>query len=95
MTVTRHKVAQEIIGYLYHRITLAQLVDWAERVMMEGEFEEQNFQALRYVVSRLGLADVRAFGMTLEDCEDFLSRLGYQMIVTVSEAQVSNLPVLG
>jgi hypothetical protein len=95
MTVTRHKVAQEIIGYLYHRITLAQLVDWAERVMMEGEFEEQNFEALRYVVSRLGLADVRAFGMTLEDCEDFLSRLGYQMIVTVSEAQVSNLPVLG
>ena len=95
MTVTRHKVAQEIIGYLYHRITLAQLVDWAERVMMEGEFEEQNFETLRYVVSRLGLADVRAFGMTLEDCEDFLSRLGYQMIVTVSEAQVSNLPVLG
>ena len=95
MTVTRHKVAQEIIGYLYHRITLAQLVDWAERVMMEGEFEEQNFEALRYVVSRLGLADVRAFGMTLEDCEDFLSRLGYQMFVTVSEAQVSNLPVLG
>jgi len=63
--------------------------------MMEGEFEEQNFEALRYVVSRLGLADVRAFGMTLEDCEDFLSRLGYQMIVMVSEAQVSNLPVLG
>jgi hypothetical protein len=95
MTVTRHEVAQEIIGYLYHRITLAQLVDWAERVMIEGEFEEQNFEALRYVVSRLGLADVRAFGMTLEDCEDFLSRLGYQMIVTVSEAQVSSLPVLG
>ncbi len=88
MRVTRHKVAQRIVDYLYHRITLAELVDWAERVMMEGDFDERDFKILRYVVSRLGLADVKAFGITWKDCEDFLSRLGYQVSVAVSEAPV-------
>ena len=44
-----------------------------------------NVQILREIVSRVGLADVRAFGMTWEDCEYFLSRLGYQVSVKVSE----------
>ena len=86
--MTRHKVAQRIIDYLYHRITLAELVDWAEYVMMEGNFNERDFEILRYVVSRLGLADVKAFGITWENCESFLSRLGYQVSVAVSEAPV-------
>ncbi len=53
--------------------------------MMEADFEEQDFEILRGIVSRVGLADVRAFGMTWEDCQDFLSRLGYLVSVTVSE----------
>ncbi len=58
----------------------------AKRVMMEGDFDERDFRVLRYVVSRLGLADAKAFGMTWEDCEDFLSKLGYRVSVAVSEA---------
>jgi hypothetical protein len=34
---------------------------------------------------RLGVADVKAFGMTWEDCEDFLSKLGYRINLTVTE----------
>jgi hypothetical protein len=86
MKVTRREVAQRIIDYLCHRIALVELVDWAECAMMEGDFDERDTETLRYVVSRLGLADVRAFGMTWEDCEDFLSRLGYRVSVAVSEA---------
>ena len=85
MKVTRKKVAQKLIDYLNHGITLTELVDWAESAMMEADFEEQNFEAIRDIVSRVGLADVRAFGMTWEDCEDFLSRLGYQVSVEVLE----------
>ena len=85
MKITRQKVAQKLIDYLQHRITLAELVDWAEQAMMEAEFEERDFETLRDIVSRLGLADVRAFGMTWEDCEEFLSRLGYRVNVTVSK----------
>ena len=38
------------------------------------------------VVARLGLADVRAFGLTWEDCEAFLSRLGYRAKIDVFQS---------
>ena len=44
---------------------------------MEGDFEEKHFDAIRDVVARLGLADVRAFGLTWEECENLLKQLGY------------------
>jgi hypothetical protein len=37
----------------------------------------------RLVVSRLGVADVRAFGLTWEDCENLLARPGYRTSVEV------------
>jgi len=87
MKLTRQKVAQKMIDYLYHRITLAELVDWAETSMMESDFEEKDYGNLRDVVSRLGLADVKAFGITWEDFENFLSRLGYRVEFKVTEIQ--------
>ncbi len=87
MKLTHQKVAQILIDYLHHRITLSELVDWAELSMMDADFEEENFDMLREIVSRMGLADVRAFGMSLEDCEDFLSRLGYRVSIEISEKQ--------
>ena len=90
MKITRHAAAQQLIDYLQHRITAAQLVDWAEAAMMDGEFEEERFEVLRDVLSRVGLADVRAFGLTWEDCEDFLSRLGYKVNVTVAETAATS-----
>ena len=85
MKINRKAVAQKLIDYLYHRITLTELVDWAETVMMEADFEEQDFEILRDIVSRLGLADVKTFGISWEDCENFLSRLGYYVSITASE----------
>ncbi len=85
MKISRQRVAQKIIDYLLHRTTLAELVDWAESAMMEGDFEEKDVELLREIVGRMGLADVRAFGITWEDWEDFLSRLGYRVSVTVFE----------
>jgi len=87
MKLTRKKVAQALIDYLDHRITLSELVDWAESTMMEADFEEQNFEVVRKIVSRLGLADVKAFGMTWEDCEEFLSWLGYQASIKIIEKE--------
>ena len=38
MKITCKEVAQKLIDYLHHRITLADLVDWAEDAMMEANF---------------------------------------------------------
>lgn len=86
MLITKQTVAQKIAAYLHHEITLAQLVDWAENAMMDGEFSEREVSALRTVVSRLGVADVRAFGLSWEDCEQLLKQLGYAARVDVVAA---------
>ena len=78
MLVTKPTAAEKLTAFLHHEISLAQLVDWAETALLDGEFADQDTDALRFVVSRLGVADVRAFGLTWEDCENLLERLGYR-----------------
>jgi len=51
--------------------------------MYDGEFDDDHFDAIRCAVAKLGLADVKMFGLTLEDCEALLKRLGYSMRVDV------------
>jgi len=58
-------------------------VGLAERAMMEEDFDERDLETIRDITSRLRLADVREFGLTAEDGEGFLSRLGYQAKVDV------------
>ena len=53
--------------------------------MMEEEFDPADFVVLRDIVGRLGLADGKAFGLRWEDCEEFLSRLGYRVRLEVSD----------
>ena len=67
--ITRDVLASQLRNYLQHRITRAALVDWAERAMMDERFDERDLDALRDITARLGLADVREFGLTREDCE--------------------------
>jgi hypothetical protein len=86
MLITRQAVAEKIAAYLHHGITLVDLVDWAENALMEGEFDEGDMDALRAVIARLGVADVRAFGLTWEDCEQVLGQLGYSARVDIVTA---------
>jgi len=71
MTITRQAVAGRIADYLHHRITQAQLVDWAENALMDGEFDDQDAATISAVVARLGVADVRAFGLTWRIARSF------------------------
>ena len=86
MLITKKIVADKIAAYLHHDSTLAQLVDWAECAMMEDGFEESGLPAIRSAVSRVGVADVRAFGLTWEDCEELLSQLGFSARVSIIAA---------
>ena len=83
MTITKKTVADRIAAYLHHEITLAQLVDWSEHALMDGEFAENDAGQISVVIARLGVADVRAFGLTWEDCEDLLHKLGFAPRVEV------------
>jgi hypothetical protein len=84
--VTKQTVAGKIAAYLRHDISHAELVSWAEDVMMNGDFAEDETSAIAAVVARLGVADVRAFGLAWEDCEQLLGQLGYEARVDIVAA---------
>jgi cobyrinic acid a,c-diamide synthase len=86
MTITKQTVADKIAAYLHHEMTLAQLVDWAENAMMDDELAERDAKILSSVIARLGVADVRAFGLAWDDCEELLHKLGFSPRVEVVAA---------
>lgn len=76
MKVTREIVAQHLGDYLHGTLSIDGLVDWAELAMCEGDFDESQAILLSDVVARIGVSDVRAFGLTWEDCREMLRSLG-------------------
>ena len=83
MIITKALILDKLLAYLNQDISLPDLVDWAEDAMNEGELDEQNYETLRDIIARLGLADVRQFGLSWTDCADFLKQLGYEARVEV------------
>ena len=77
MLITKESVRDQLLAYLNHHMTLAQLVDWSEDALAEGELDVKDIDTLSDILARLGLADVRDFGLSWEDCSSFLVRLGY------------------
>ena len=83
MTITNQVAAGKIAAYLRHEITLAGLVDWSESALLVGEFAENDAATISDVIARLGVADVRAFGLAWDDCEELLRKLGFTPRVEV------------
>ena len=86
MKITRPIAADKIADYLHGKVSQAELVDWAERAMMDSDFDEADTEVLAEIIGRLGLADVAEFGLRWQDCEELLRRLGYRARVIVSTA---------
>lgn len=51
---------------------------------MKGESSYKRLEEMRDIVARLGVADVRAFGLTWEGCGQLLRKLGYSAHVQVT-----------
>ncbi len=81
MFLTKNEVAEMLLKYINHEIDLPTLVAWAEGALMESDFENKSFELLRDIVARLGLSDVREFGLSWDDCYDYLKKLGYSVKV--------------
>ena len=86
MTITKKAVVNKLAAYLSQELTLGGLVAWAEDALQEGTFEARNAKLLATVVGRIGVADVRAFGLAWEDCEQILKQLGYSARVDIFAA---------
>ncbi len=85
MLLTKKTLADMLIKYINREINLPALVNWAEDMIKEADFESRSFELIRDILARIGLADVREFGLTWDDCYDYLHKLGYDVKVELVE----------
>lgn len=84
MIITRENIKEKLLQYLNRMITTEELVDWAEKAVQEGDYDAKDFDKIRDILSRLGLMDVKEFGLTWDDCYNFLNTLGYHIEIAVT-----------
>jgi cobyrinic acid a,c-diamide synthase len=89
MIVTREILASKLLAYINRQATLAELVDWAERVMQEGDFAEEDYETVRNIVARLGVADIEGFRLSWDEIVEILEQLGYKVRVEVTGGHIA------
>ncbi len=81
MLITGEVVGKKLLQYINREIPLTELIDWTENIISEGEFDKSQAELLRDILGHIGLADVKEFGLTWDDCYNYLNRLGYKVNV--------------
>ncbi len=84
MLLTKTMLVDMLLKYINRQISLQALIDWAEQMMQDADFEDAHFDLIRDIIARIGLADVREFGLTWDDCYEYLHRLGYDVRVELT-----------
>lgn len=84
MKVTKEALTDTIVKYLNRRLTKEELVDWAENMICDANFSEKDADLIKRILSHLGLADVKEFGLSWDDCYNYLRQLGHDVTVTVA-----------
>jgi hypothetical protein len=77
MIVTKQDIAFKLLNYLQNKNSLNDLVEWAETTLMEDAIQDEHPEDIRDILARLGVADVRSFGLSWEDCNEIMNKLGY------------------
>ena len=68
-----------MLNYLQNKISLEELVAWAENALMEADIQDEDTNVIRDILAQLGLADVKTFGLYWEDCSNMMKKLGYNL----------------
>lgn len=83
---TKETISQQLTSYLNHQLTLAELVGWAEHVILDGNIQDADPKKVMRVLGRIAASDAEGFGLLWEDCDDMLRELGYRAHVNVTKA---------
>jgi hypoxanthine phosphoribosyltransferase len=84
--LARNAIVRHLSGYLNRDISLVQLVAWARDTLVENELSKEDESVLYDLVVRAGEPDSASFGLTIEDCAEFLERLGHELRVSTGPA---------
>jgi len=83
--ITKKTIADKLLAYLQHQLSLEGLTDWAEQSLRDASYEDDNLHTIRNVLAQLGLADVKSFGLEWRDCEIIMGKLGFKLEVNALE----------
>jgi len=83
--ITKKTIADRLLAYLKHQISLTELTDWAEQSLNDSSYEDDDSHTIRNVLAQLGLADVKSFGLEWKDCEEIMKKLGFKLEVNALE----------
>lgn len=86
MIINKKIVGTKLLNYLQHKISLSELVNWAENAIMKSDFQNNEAKTLRDVLGKIGMADVKMFGLTWDDCEKLMRKMGYKIKIEASLA---------
>lgn len=82
ITLTRLDISDKIIAYLNERLTLAELVDWAEDAVAFADLQpDDDVDLLMDILMYLAAADSAAFPLTWDVVLDVLRQLGVSVKV--------------
>jgi hypothetical protein len=68
-----------------HRLALPQCVDWAERQIVESNFEPGYEDIIRNSLGKLAAADAQGMGLLWEDFDEMATKLGYKLSFAVAK----------
>lgn len=83
--ITKKMIADKLLAYLQHQLSLAELTDWAEKSLRDSSYEDDNSHTIRNILAQLGLADVKSFGLEWNECEKIMEKLGFKLEVNALE----------
>ncbi len=83
--ITKKIIAEKLLAYLQHVISLTEIVAWAEQALLEADYKDDSSHTIRNILAQLGTADVKAFGLEWRDCERIMENLGYKLEVKALE----------
>lgn len=80
--LTRGAIQRHLTAYLNQAITLDELIAWAQQILAEDDLSPAEAALLRDVVARATAPAGQPGRLAVEDCADFMARLGYTLRVT-------------
>ena len=83
--ITRQMIADYINNYFTHKITKEEMVEWAEKVIMDKEYEENYFDQINNALKKIGASDVHNFDLVWDDYVAILKSLNYKITVDISK----------
>lgn len=76
--LTRGAILRQMNAYMNRQTTLAQLASWVQSTLAKGGLSPRDETLLRDLLARAADPS-RGAGLTLEDCTEFLGRLGQEL----------------